>query len=195
MSRNFVVLGKAAPNHKIEPNTGVSPQGKTPAPATRYRELIARLFGSHTVLAIVGSPGQVAHGIAAELASSGERVVVVAVGRLLEMDAVTIPNESDFALGDAPNVWTWPCLEGQKLDFFKFREVSASGNWLDALRRNFDAVILDCLDVSEIAVMADAVVLVTEAGKTARKQVLQHRESLQLRGTEVAGLILVRRGE
>src|ERR1700729_1164088 len=105
MSRNFVVLGKAAPNHKIEPTTGVSSQEKTPAPADSYRELIARLFRSHTVLAIVGSVGRVAQGLAAELASSGERVVVVAVRRLLEMDAVTIPNESDFALGDTPNVW------------------------------------------------------------------------------------------
>jgi Mrp family chromosome partitioning ATPase len=103
-------------------------------------------------------------------------------------------------------VWLWPPplrqKVSQKIEFFRpaesNRETGGVENWLDALRRDFDAVILDCPGVegspgvTEVAAMADAAVLAVEAGHTSAEQLRHCQQALQFRGTRVVGCILVR---
>jgi Mrp family chromosome partitioning ATPase len=67
------------------------------------------------------------------------------------------------------------------------------------LRRDFDAVLLECPPVetapaaAAIAAMADATVLVIEACRTTKQQIQRDQQALQLRGVKLAGCILMRR--
>jgi hypothetical protein len=166
----------------------------------QYQELIRQLFAESSVVAIVssgssqGSPA-ICEGIARELAASGRLVVVVPVNTVLVMNTI-VPDETAFSPGRAPHVWVWPSPGGQHIEFFKS---DRADNWLDALRRNFDAVLLDCPAVDtmpgipEVAVMADAAVLLVQAGRTPKTEVQHAQRTLQLRGVHVAGSILIRR--
>lgn len=194
MSKNFAVLRKAKlPLSEAEPST------------REYGGLIHRLFQSPTALAVVGigldkGVVGVCEGIANELAESGKRVVVVPVDRLLRMNPIIVPGETALMSGIARNVWLWPSPLGRPIEFFNSSESKPTGteSWLDALRRNFDAVLLECpaidstFGVTEVAAMADATVLVVEAGKTSRQQIQHDQHALQSRGATLAGCILLR---
>jgi hypothetical protein len=168
-----------------------------------YQELIQRLFHSPTAVAVVSSGSRegsplICDGIAKELAASGKFVVVVQVNTLLGMNPI-LPDETAFMPGKTPHVWLWPSAEGGPIEFFKFRESGRTGNWLDALRQNFDSVLLDCPaaemmpSVTAVAAMADAAVLVVEAGRTAKQEIQRDQRALQAIGVYVAGSILIRR--
>jgi hypothetical protein len=134
MSRIYAVLEKAG----IEPVPGA-----TVAPRGAYLELIRRLFQTAAAVAIVGTgSGQgaagVCEGIAAELAASGNRVVVVPVDTLLRMNPVPVPGETAYAPGPAQNVWFWPAPSGAPIEFFKSRVPVGTHNWLDSLRLNLN---------------------------------------------------------
>jgi hypothetical protein len=45
--------------------------------------------------------------------------------------------------------------------------------------------------ITEVAVMADAAILIAEAGRTSKQQIQQDQRALQLRGAKVVGSILV----
>ena len=177
-----------------------------------YFEVIRQLFRSPTAVAIIGGSrgtgsagegvSEISGNLAAELASSGNRVVVVSVALLLRMNAIAIPAETDFTHGERRDVWLWPSREGQKIEFIKTREAAKSrepgpSNWLESLRRDFDFVVLDCPSledapgVTEVAAMADAALLAVEAGRTPKQQIVQDQQALRLRGARVAGCILI----
>jgi hypothetical protein len=212
VSRNFTVLRKSASQGPTSSPWGVpEPRpdaGGESAPRSReYNSLIRLLFDGPAAVALVGTSHNgeasdegisvIAERLGAELAVIGKRVVVVPFSRLLRMNPITIPAETDFMPGSAPQVWIWPGTPGPKIEFFKSREASSGGNWLDSLRQNFDSVLLDCPNVeavagvSEVAAMADAVVLSAEAGVTLKRQVQHDQRALQLRGARVVGCILI----
>lgn len=238
MSRNFAVLGKsnlAAPVFSPAVSTGASPAVSAPAetaapphsgyvdPQSGYVELIRKVFHGCSVVAVVGSGIDDAAGvcddIAAELAASGKRVVVVAAGRLLNMGPDGLPGvdslpdsaaaEAALVPGAANNVWHWPPPPVQPLRFFKFAAPRPQGppdpgKWLDLLRHNFDSVLFNCpsleqdhgksaTGITDIAAMADQAVLVVEAGRTTKQRVLHDQRTLHSRGVRLVGSILVRR--
>ena len=195
MSKNALILEKAAskPPALLEavPSSG------------EYSDLIRSLFQGRSVVAVVdGGSGsrapEACRGIAAELAASGNRVVIVQVASLLRMSQ--LPDARACLPGRAPNVSLWPSTVGAPVEFFQSPAPEPSaGNWLGALRRNFDSVLLDCPPVetapaaAAIAAMADAAVLVVEACRTTKQQIQRDQQALQLRGVKLAGCILMRR--
>ena len=204
MSRNFAVLSKALPK-ALHPETELDP----PAPTEgEFAAVIRLLFPAPAAVAIVGTSdsedaaNHVARGLAEELAASGKRVVLVPVKNLLLMNPIGIPDPADFVLGTTPHLWLWPPplsqKVSQKIEFFRpaepSRKTGGVENWLDALRRDFDAVILDCPGVTEVAAMADAALLAVHAGHTSTEQLRHAQQALQLRGARVVGCILVQPG-
>jgi hypothetical protein len=195
MSKNALILEKATskPPSLLEavPHSG------------EYLDLVRSLFQGHSVVAVVdGGSGsrapEACRGIAAELAASGNRVVIVQVASLLRMSQ--FPDVTACLPGRVPNVSLWPGTAGAPVEFFQSPAPEPSaGNWLASLRRNFDSVLLDCPPVetapaaAAIAAMADAAVLVVEACRTTKQQIQRDQQALQLRGVQLAGCILMRR--
>jgi hypothetical protein len=194
MLTNFATLRKVMPS-----------LSETAPRSSQYTDLILQLFQSPTAVAVVRiGPGQGAIGvceeIAGELAASGKRVVVVPVEGLLRMNPITVPGDRAVMSEIGLNVWLWPSPLGRSVEFFRGSQTKISGgeNWLDALRRNFDSVLLDCpsvnstFGVTEVAAMANAAVLLVEAGRTSRQQVQDDQRALQVRGATLTGCILLR---
>jgi hypothetical protein len=217
MSRNFAVLGKS---NLAMPPARYATAAETAAPGPGvYAELIRKVFDESSVVAVVGSGGAdaaaVCDGIAAEVAaSSGKRVVVVAADRLMDIGSNSLPDtnpdkpapESGFISGTIDNVWHWPAPSAHQLRFFKPPAHERPGppdsdKWLDPLRRNFDSVLLSCRalepeesePVTGIAAAAEMAVLVVEAGRSTKKQILRDQRALQSRGVKLAGCVLVHR--
>jgi Mrp family chromosome partitioning ATPase len=195
MSKNALILEKS---------TSPSPALLESLPSSgEYLDLIRTLFQSRAVVAVVDSGSgarapEACRGIAAELAASGNRVVIVQVASLLRMSQ--FPDARAFLPGRAPNVSLWPGTAGAPVEFFQSPASAPSdGNWLASLRRDFDAVLLECPPVetapaaAAIAAMADATVLVIEACRTTKQQIQRDQQALQLRGVKLAGCILMRR--
>jgi hypothetical protein len=201
MSKTAVALKKAASEisatrHPISANRK--------SVAGEYSELIRRLFYSHSAVAIVacdaapGSPA-VCEGIACELAASGKCVVIVPVDALLRMDSMPPAELSACQPGKVADVWLWPS-SGPPVGLVRPPfQASTAGAWLDSLRHVFDSVVLDCPGVEaapatiELAALADAVVLVVEAGRTPKQQIRRDQNSLQSSGVKLAGCILTAR--
>ena len=171
MSRNSLILERAASENTSPARLEAIPRSGD------YLDLIRRLFQSHSVVAVVdsgsGSRGpEACRGIAAELAASGNRVVIVQVDALLRTDP--LPAITACQPGRVPNVSLWPSTAGAPVEFFQSpMPAPSSGNWLGLLRRDFDAVLLDCPPLETapatapaIVAMADATLLVVEAGCT-----------------------------
>jgi hypothetical protein len=180
MSRNFAILSKSA---------------APAAPIGQFHEL-TRLFREPAAIALIGTgletESPLAEALAAELAASAKRVVIVPVALLLKMNPIVVPEEADFAPTSTPNVWTWPAPAFRKLEFFKTPEASTGpAGWLESLLRRFQVVLLDCPGVNEVAAMADAAVLVVEAGRTTKHQLLLDQQFLRLRGAKLLGSILI----
>jgi hypothetical protein len=204
MSRNSVLLGRAGVN-TLPPRAEQSSSSiEGPLPSGEYRHLIRRLFAIPSVVAIGGSgPGddvrKVCDGIAAELAACGKRVVVVPVATALAVNPMEIPDETAFVPGSAPNTWVWPPSNGNQIEFFKYREPVDQESWVGALRRDFDAVLLDCPalgttpGVGDVMALADAAVLVVEDGRTSKRQLQRDQRALELRGAKLTGCILIKR--
>jgi len=202
MSQSAVILERTAPDVPLIAHP--APAREVPR-SGEYLELIRRHFQGRSAVAIVpvGSgqgAGDVCENIAAELARSGKRVVIVSVDALLRMDPAATPEKSGCAPGRTPNVWLWPSAGGEQLEFFKSRgPADPTGKWLDFLRLTFDSVLLDCPAAetspaaAPLAAMADAAMLVVEAGRTTRQQIQRDQRALQLRGVKLAGCILMRR--
>ena len=195
MSKNALILEKS---------TSPSPALLESLPSSgEYLDLIRTLFQSRAVVAVVDSGSgarapEACRGIAAELAASGNRVVIVQVASLLRMSQ--FPDARACLPGRAPNVSLWPGTAGAPVEFFQSPASAPSdGNCLASLRRNFDAVLLECPPVetapaaAAIAAMADATVLVIEACRTTKQQIQRDQQALQLRGVKLAGCILMRR--
>lgn len=197
MSRNFTVLQSVGSGTIVPPRAACAPDE-----AGRYADLLRRLFNSPSAVAIVGSGigskcADVCYEIASELGAAGKRVVVVQVDRLLRMDPLTVLDETALVPGGAPNIWLWPAAAGHTIEFFKSRSAVGEGNWLDYLRESVDSILLDCPEVrvgsgvTEIAAMADATVLVVEAGRSTGQKILVDQHALQLSGAKLVGCILI----
>lgn len=197
MSRNALIL-----ENSLSPTN--PPAQLRPVPRSgEYSDLIHRVFRSHSVLAVIGAgaasrSAEACSGIAAELAASAKRVVVVQVDALLR--ASTPPAASACRPGGAPNVWLWPSASAASVEFFQSpQQPSLESDWLAVLRRDFDAVLLACPSletapaVADIAALADAAVLVVESGQTARQQIQRDQRTLELTGAKLTGLILMQR--
>src|ERR1035437_6047049 len=134
MSKNALILEKS---------TSPSPALLESLPSSgEYLDLIRTLFQSRAVVAVVDSGSgsrapEACRGIAAELAASGNRVVIVQVASLLRMDQ--FPDARACLPGRAPNVSLWPGTAGAPVEFFQSLAPApepSAGNWLGALRRN-----------------------------------------------------------
>lgn len=212
MSKYALVLGRTASEAPLFTRLALARE----APRSgEYLELIRQYFHTRSVVAIVavGSDRDVGHvceNIAAELAASGNRVVIVSLeallrvvsrnDALLHMNPLATPEESGYTKGRTPNVWLWPSAAGGQVEFFKPRTPpDPAGTWLDSLRLTFDSVLLDCPAteiapaVAQLAAMADSGLLVVEAGRTTRRQIQHDQRALQLRGVKLAGCILMQR--
>jgi hypothetical protein len=229
MSRYFAGSRKASsvpfrPNSAFESvreglALAVEAPGEPNRPSRGYLGLIRLLFQNRAAVAVIGSSAlsnedrahgasNVAEGLAEELAANGNRVVVVSVTKLLATDLTRISEEMKFTKGGAPHVWHWPASVAATSELIQFGESSSQsprpsgggpGHWLDFLRGNFGAVLLDCPYVEgspgviEVAAMADAVVLVVQTGHTSKAQVQHNLQALQLWGARVVGTILIER--
>ncbi len=153
--------------------------------ASEFQNLIGSLFRNRSVVAVIGAGSgsrseEACRGIAAELAASGRRVMTVYVDALLKGDV-------------------WPFSTEAAPDRFRLPLTPPTGDWLAPLRREFDAILLDCpahqsaWGVLDIAVLADATVLVVESGVTPRRQIQRDQRALELRGVKLAGCILMQR--
>jgi hypothetical protein len=202
MSQYALAIERTAP--EAPPLTRPAPAREVPR-SGEYIELIHRHFPTRAAVAIVAvgtgqDAGDVCENIAAELAASGNRVVVASVNSLLHMNPAPTPEESGCTPARTPNVWLWPPAAGGQLEFLKPRTpVDPAGTWLDSLRLTFDSVLLDCPATetapaaAQLAAMADAAMLVVEAGRTTRQQIQHDQRALQLSGVKLAGCILLRR--
>jgi Mrp family chromosome partitioning ATPase len=204
MSKNALVLERTESAASLA--THPPSFGEFPC-SGEYLDLIRRLFQSHSVVAVVDSGGgsrgpEACRGIAAELAASGNRVVIVRVDALLRTSQ--LPDATACAPGPTPGISLWPSTVGAPVEFFpSSAPLPATGAWLGSLRRTFEAVLLDCphletapaatAAVASIAAMADAAVLVIEAGRTTKQQIQRDQQQLQFRGVPLAGCILMRR--
>ena len=192
MSKNALVLERIESEARATPITEAPRSGE-------YLELIRRHFRPHSAVAIVAAgparnAADVCEKIAAELAASGNRVVIVPGNALLQMNPGAPPEASDCSPARTPNVWFWPPAAGARIEFFNSNVPSGhpAGPWLDSLRQSFDSVLLDCPSV-EVAAMADVAVLVVEAGRTTRQQIQHGQRALQLGRVPLAGCILLQR--
>jgi len=201
MSRNFVVLSKTSPMPLYAEPEARDSASYEPG---EFASLIRTLFAGPAAVAIIGCgvPGgasPIAERLAAELGASGKRVALVAVRKVLETNPAGAPDEADMTPGNSPSVWLWPAPGAAKIEFFRPSNEGRAGKWLHALRQSFDAVVLDCPEVSEepnvteVAAMADAVVLAVEAGLTTKEQLHRDHQTLQKRGARIAGSILAKR--
>lgn len=175
--------------------------GLHPVPRSgEYAGLVRRLFRGHSALAVVGvdrtsRTAEAIRGIAAELGTSGNRVLVVAGQRLGRSDMPSIT--TGISKDAIPNVWLWPDSDAALHPAIE--EPAEESDWLSCLCREFDAVLLECpaIDLSpetaEIAAMADAAVLVVEAARTPKRQIAHVQRLLELRGVKLAGCILMKR--
>jgi Mrp family chromosome partitioning ATPase len=198
MSKNFAVLGKIAAQSTFP----VPPEpGQPTTNPVEYAELIRRLFHSPTAVAVVGADpaetvSEICLSIAAQLAASNRRVLVVSVEMILRANPISVPDIAGFTPA-APNVWTWQSSAGPKLEIFK-SEVSTEAIWLSALRPKFDFILLDCssvqveAEVAQVAAVADATVLVVHESYTEKLRIRSVQRALQFSGATLAGSILVR---
>src|SRR5450631_2586070 len=111
---NFATLGK---------NSTVVSEGPSGAPpgvrAGEYTELIQRIFGTCSVVAIIGAGSgvvvtDVCKGVASELSRLGRSVVLVSVQALLQPVPIALPDETAYIGGHAPNVCVWPSSTGRE---------------------------------------------------------------------------------
>jgi len=118
---------------------------------------------------------------------------------LLRSDS--LPGATGWLPGSVPNVWVWPPASASDgaVEFYPGpAKPAGEADWLGALGRVFDAVLLNCpapraLGASEIAALAEAAVLVVEAGQTPRQQVQRDRRLLEMAGIKLSGCILMQR--
>ncbi len=193
MSRNALLLEKASAPAAWQP---------PPRPGA-YADLVRLVFRNRSALAVVAagpSPGTAAvcHGIAAELAGSGKRVVIAQLDGVLPPGP--LPGAAACLPGPAPNVWLWPPAHEPDIDFFQSSpDPSAESDWLTELRREFDAVLLACPAPAaapaalDAAARADAAVLVVHAGRTTTGQVRRAQRALELAQARLVGCILIER--
>ena len=97
MSKNFAVLGKIASERPLS----VPPGRGHAAPHTEYGELTRRVFHAPTAVAVVGVDAaepvsEICIRIAADLAASNRRVLVVSVEKILSMDPISVPDSHRF---------------------------------------------------------------------------------------------------
>ena len=196
MSNNALILERTS-------DPAVSPAPVLPPYSSgEYLDLIRRHFHPHSAVAIVPAgagrnAADVCENIAAELAASGNRVVIVSVDALLRMNPAATPHESDCIPGRTPKVWLWPSAAGTQGLLKSRAPEDPAANWLDSLRLTFDAVLLDCPAAETApaaaphAALADVAMLVVEAGRTTRQQIQRDQRALQSRGVKLAGCILI----
>ena len=211
MSRFFGVLDKFFP--AIQANAGIPASSVN---SSDYTDLIRELFHGPSVVAIVGASfgngvTPICEGIASGLSDRGKRVVLVSVRALLQTNTLAAASQRSVSTTLFPfrprrsrrvgrNVWLWPSPLGLQVESPKGIVPAPAKNWLnwlDYLRQDFDAVLMDCPALetapggAAIAAMADAAVLGVDALRTSKQQILVDQRLLQVSGVRLAGCILI----
>jgi Mrp family chromosome partitioning ATPase len=200
MSRLFAALGKGSVE-ALTPQTATEAPSAADARPGDYSELVRRLFNRPSAIAVTASGVHgvqtgVCEGIAAELAAAGKQVVVVPVDRLLLTNPIRVIDDLSVLPVVSPNIWVWPSI-AQQFEVFDQPPAPSGENWLARLRQSFHAILLDCPPIDsmpgvlELSAMADATLLVVEAGRTTRQQIRKDQLALQSKGATLAGCILV----
>jgi len=172
-----------------------------------YADLIGSLFASPSVVAFFGVGSgevvtQACEDIAAELSTMDRRAIVVSVEALLNSNPIVALDQASWIASPAKSgaqnrYWTWPTRVGHEGEPFG----SASGRekqetWLEALRRDFDAILLDCHPLQTtpgggaIGAIAESAVLVVDGPKASRNEILRDQWALEVMGVKLAGCIL-----
>jgi hypothetical protein len=182
MSHNHAVLEKAG--------------ARILSAAAGYSELIRRLLPHRPVIAVISrSPGNWCEEIAAEAATTANRVVVVPVAALRQISD-PMPATADFWPGPTENVWFWPSRSKPPVPARRGLRLPVSEVWLAGLREYFDTILLDCSALwpgpngAPIARLADAAVLAVEEG-TRTRQARRDVAGLRKSGVKVEGTIFV----
>jgi Mrp family chromosome partitioning ATPase len=198
MSRQFAVLGKLQAEAGYLPDSPLSPT------ISEYKTLIETLFRDRADVAIIGAGyglgvSKVCSEIASELSRLGKRTVLVSVSDVLHLDSANFSEVSAVAPSSGRSYWLWPPPARPHSDFSLLRPLSSGGrSWLDGLRRDYDAVILDCPTVEasqgvvSIVASAKAAVLAVDASRTPKHQILLDQRRLQSSGVKLAGCILIK---
>lgn len=175
--------------------------GLHPVPRSgEYAGLIRRLFRRHSALALIGvdrtsRTAEATRGVAAELGTAGNRVLVIAAHRLVRSDIPSVT--TGYSKDAVPNVWLWP--DGAGVLHPAVEESPDELDWLSCHCRVFDAVLLECPPITvspetaEIAALADAAVLVVEAARTPKREIEHVQRLLELQEVKLAGSILMKR--
>lgn len=196
MTRNNLLLAKSdSPAARPVPAVPRAPE---------YNELVRRLFRTRSVVAVIGAAAgsrscEACRGIAAAAAAAGHRVVVANAKSVLAGNPLSAA--ADCSPGRVPNVWLWPAIAAPIEEDIDSETDSPSQetDWVTPLRREFEAVLLDCPSResdpggAEIAAMADAAILVVESGVTSKQQIQEDQRYLELRGVKLTGCILIER--
>jgi Mrp family chromosome partitioning ATPase len=177
MGKHATVLQKALPHPDLDPFAATAAHS-APLPCTlagrAYSELANRLFTGPTARSVVAFAAvnrgegvtHIVRGVAAELVRCGKRVAVLDGGLShLQIPGMAIP-EIDAELG--------PAILGAPLPAEPANEPA---RLITALRERYDSVLLDCgslersVDLLRFTPWTDGVVLIVEAGRTAKEQI------------------------
>jgi len=195
MSTYVSVLEKASPQTDLFPTRAAALAAPPPVPARRaYAELAARLFGDSGYRVVAFSSAGRGEGVtrtvrelARELTCAGRSVVVLDGDlRRLRLPGLDVPESEP---GSPPPILGAPLVT----------ESEQQPTTLAALRDRYDCILLDwgslqaSVNLLRLASAADGVVLVIEAGRTAKEQV-EHAVQVirEARGT-LLGFVLNKR--
>jgi non-specific protein-tyrosine kinase len=189
------VLEKASPQMDLFPARATALAARSSFPGRRaYAELAARLFGdSGRRMVAFASAGRgegvtyTVRGLAAELTRAGRRFVVLDGDlRRLRLAGPDVPEREP---GSPPPILGAPLAS----------ESEQEPAVLAGLRDRYDCILLDCgslqasVNLLRVASAADGVVLVVEAGRTAKEQVERAARVIQEARGILIGLVLNKR--
>lgn len=176
---------------------------------TRARSEVSRRGRGSVVAFTAAHPGagvsHVVNFFAEKLAAqTGKRTVVLDAPRLQDLRVADFMNLSRFTPASVPNLWL---LSEEPSNGSSSREPRNSMRdefeWglepLQALSANFSYSLIDCpsidasYDVEMLAPDVDGVVLVVEADRTKRDQILRARRTIEMANGKVMALVLNKR--
>ena len=170
----------------------------------RVQSETSRLSGGAAVAFTSANPGEgvsfVARSFAQKIASqTGKRTVVVDAGRLRQLrvaELIELPNRP--SISGLRNLWLLPQQSnGQSHEMTLSK---ADSDWtsasINALRTTFDYILIDCpslsssFDAELLAPEVDGVVIVVEADRTKRDQIMRARNTIELASGKVVAMAL-----
>jgi hypothetical protein len=174
-----------------------------------YAELIYDLFGEQKaglVCAFISArqgegASETSRGVALGLSYSAEirrrRIALVdGVSLLAGRSLSELTPMEDPSRGEPSGIFAWPAREGLTSNLEVVSALTLADS-LTALRAKYDYVILNCPSAdsaglaASLAASADKTVLVVRAGGARRREILNARSMLSLRGAPLVGCVLL----